>query len=251
MKKTFLMLICLLMSTFTYATSGMNYNAHVKGIMLERFDSVADHLYEASAKTGMNMAELTAIASLESKLRIKAKNPHSTASGMLQYTKRTWTNKRREYGPELGISPNAQPLNPRANLLIGSKDLTDSKTRLIEKTHLTHETVRLGDIYMSHFLGENGATKLINSHSNKPINRIITIHKGNYRYYYKPNGQIRTAREFRLYMDTIAKKELAVYEKAIMEYQVKRLFQPFNDVIDNLRMQPQFAMISTIQRSLT
>lgn len=243
--KTFLIIIALVMSTFTYAGSGISqYNDHAKQVMLERFSDVADHLFEASHKTGINMAELTAIASLESKLQAKVKNPNSTATGVLQYTKRTWKYKRGKYAQELGIDSNAQPINLRANLLIGSKDLSQTKEWLIENTHLTLDTVRLGDVYISHFLGENGAAKLINSYSHKPINQIVTIHKGNKRYYYKPNGQVRTAREFRLYMDELAKNELAVYERAIMEYQVKRLFEPFHNLIDNIRDVGQVALLA-------
>ena len=242
MFKTFITALVLMVLSLTHAPAqAATYNDHAKSVMLERFDGVKDHLYEASVTTGINMAELTAIASLESKLRPAVHNAsgHGSAKGILQYTNRTWKVKRAEYGKELGVAPGAHQYDLRANLLIGGKDLQGIKTFLIENTHVTQESLRLGDVYMAHFLGHYGAAKLINSYSHTPMNKIVKIHPGNKRYYYKPNGQIRTAREFRNYMDDIAKREVVVYERAIMEYQVARLFQPFKDAAIAIGISPQ------------
>lgn len=248
MFKTFIMTLVLMVLSLTHATvQAATYNDHAKAVMLERFDGVKEHLYEASVTTGINMAELTAIASLESKLRPAVRNEsgHGSAKGILQYTNRTWKVKRAEYAKELGISSKANQYNLRANLLIGGKDLQDIKQFLIDQTHVTRDTLRLGDVYMAHFLGHYGAVKLINSYSHTPMNKIVKIHPGNKRYYYKPNGQIRTAREFRNYMDEIAKREVVVYEKAIMEYQVSRLFEPLKNAIVAFNFTPQFVAALT------
>lgn len=234
--KTFLTLIMLLViSTATYASPvSLKYNDHTRSVMLDRFEGVKDHLFEASQVTGIDMAELTAIASLESKLVGNVRNPHGTASGMLQYTNGTWKHKRKMYAKELGLSPNAHQFNVRANLLIGSKDLQETKESLVKRTHLDYDTLRLGDVYMSHFLGEDAAVRLINSYSHKPINKIVKINAGNYRYYYKPNGKIRTAREFRQFMNKIATDELKVYQAEISKYQLVKFFEPFQGLMDTL-----------------
>lgn len=244
MKTLTLMLVLFLTSMTVNAsqsTTTRKYSEHSKTVMLERFDQIKGDLYHASVTAGISMAELTALGSLESKLRVKAKNPHSTAAGVLQYTNGTWKSKKKLYSKELGIKPNAHQYDVKANLLIGAKDLQETKQKLIEKTHLTNETIRLGDLYISHFTGSGAAIKIINSYSHKPINKIIKLHKGNERYYYKPNGQIRTAREFRQFMDQITQAELKVYERRIVRYQVKETLKMFSIV--KLDMSAELAKI--------
>ena len=243
MKTYILLILTILMSTManaSIATSGVNpnkYNTYAKGIMLDRFNNIKGQLYEASVTTGINMNELVAIGSLESKLvgnaKVKVKN--GTAAGVLQYTNATWVMKKKKYAAELGIPSNAHQNNVRANLLIGSKDLQETKAKLIERTHLTAETLTLGDVYLSHFLGEDAAVKVINSYSHKPINQIVRIHPGNGRYYINKNGKYRTAREMRQYMNKLVTDEMHVYQEAVMYYQIKRLFKPVTQLAERVR----------------
>lgn len=243
MKTYILLFIALMFSTManasTATTGSTKYNAYAQKVMLERFDNVKADIYHASVTTGMNMTELVAIGSLESKLQPKSKNPGSSAKGVLQYTNSTWKHKRQQYAAELGLPSNAHQNNIRANLLIGSKDLQDTKTRLIQRTHLTEETLTLGDVYLSHFLGEDGAVKVINSYSHKPVNQIVKIHPGN-KYYYNSNGKFRTAREMRQYMNRLVDEEIKVYQVAITEYQVERVFAPIHNVISAIRDSQRF-----------
>ena len=250
MKTLTLMLVLFLTSMTVNAsqsTTTRKYSEHSKTVMLERFDQIKGDLYHASVTAGISMAELTALGSLESKLRVKAKNPHSTAAGVLQYTNGTWKSKKKLYSKELGIKPNAHQYDVKANLLIGAKDMRDTKKTLIEKTHLTNETVRLGDLYMSHFTGAGAAIKIINSYSHKPIDQIIKLHKGNRPYYYKPNGKVRTAREFRQFMDQIAQAELKVYEQHIVNYQIKKFFDPIKRFVTDFNPVMEIARLSRYQ----
>lgn len=238
MKTCILFFITLIMSTManasTATTGSQKYNAYAQELMLKRFDSVKGDIFEASVTTGINMSELVAIGSLESKLKTVAQPKRGSAKGILQYTDRTWKSKRKRYADELGLASNAHQNNLRANLLIGSKDLQDTKQKLIERTHLTEQTLTLGDVYLAHFLGEDGAVKVINSYSHKPVNQIVAIHPGN-SYYNKPNGQFRTAREMRQHMNLLVKEEIKVYQDAILEYQIRRAFGPVHDIIDALK----------------
>lgn len=253
MKTYILLFIMMMFSTManasTATTGSSKYNAHAQELMLKRFDNVKADMYEASITTGVNMSELVAIGSLESKLQPRAKNPRSTAGGVLQYTNGTWKAKRKQYAAELGIPSNAHQTNLKANLLIGSKDLQETKDRLIERTHLTEKTLTLGDVYLSHFLGEDGAVRVINSYSHKPVNQIVTIHSGN-NYYYKPNGQYRTAREMRQYLNYLVKEELKVYEMAITEYQIERVFSEPAEVISYVRESQRFIKDELPDRSI-
>lgn len=233
------LIILLMFFTFVPA-SYASYNApsvRDQQIMIKRFEKVQDHVYEAAMRTGLNMEELAAIASLESKFVVRARNQEGTsAKGVLQYTNSTWASDRKKYAKALGLKKNVSVFDPKANLLIGAQSLVETRKNIIDKTHLTEETVRPGDIYMSHFLGEYGALKVINSKSNTPINKIVKV-SGNYRYFYKPNGKIRTAREFRQHMNNLVIQEAKVYSKSIAQYQVARfkaeVTDQFKEFIDN------------------
>jgi hypothetical protein len=201
-----------------HASVGANPTDYTKKVMSERFNKVKADLYYASKTTGMDMGDLTAIASIESDLKSGAQSKHSSASGMLGHTKGTWAADRKAYHSQVGLSSNASRMNARASLLIGAASLLDSKRYLVERTHLTESQVKLGDQYMTHFLGRDMAVRVINSNSNTPMNRLVKISKGNWGLFVKPNGKVRTAREFRTYMNTIVERERAAYVDQIKSY---------------------------------
>lgn len=201
-----------------HASVGAKPNDYTKKVMSERFNKVKADLYYASKTTGMDMGDLTAIASIESGLISSAKSKHSTASGMLGHTRGTWAADRKAYHSQLGLSPNVRASNARASLLIGAGSLMDSKRYLVERTHLTESEIKLGDQYMSHFLGRDMAVRVINSNSNTSMNRLVKISKGNYSFFVKPNGKVRTAREFRVFMNTLVERERAFYSDQIKQF---------------------------------
>lgn len=204
------------------ASIGANPNDYTKKIMLERFNRVKADIYYASKTTGMDMADLTAIASIESGLISSAKNQHSSASGMLGHTKGTWAADRKAYHSKLGLPANAKVTNPRASLLIGAGGLMESKRYLVERTHLTEDQIQLGDQYMSHFLGRDTAVRVLNSSSGTPMNKLVRISRGNHGMFVKPNGKVRTAHEFRVYLNTIVERERSFYKSQIKQYVVKQ-----------------------------
>lgn len=212
-----------------HASVGANPNAYTTKIVMDRLDGLKENFYEASQISGFDMADLVAISSLETTLRGNVKSRFSSAAGLVQYTKGTWKQDVGLYAKQLGLSKNVDVYNVRANLLIGSTALYNLKELLIEKSHLTEETLRVGDLYMSHLVGTNGAIAIINSNSNTPISKVITLHKGNYSMYHKPNGQVRTAREFRLHMQYLVKRERTFYEKKVRHYQLVKSVSPYVD----------------------
>ncbi|UQT03247.1 putative endolysin [Serratia phage vB_SmaM-Yubaba] len=209
-----------------HASVGANPNEYTTKVVMKRFDGLKEHLYEASKVSGFDMVDLVAISSIESTLRPNVKSQYSSANGVMQYTRSTWKQDRKLYAKQLGLPATVQVTNPRANLLIGATALYNVKQLLIEKSHLTDKTVRIGDLYMSHLVGTGGALAVINSNSNKPVNQILRITKGNWSMYYKPNGQVRTAREFRLYMDYLVKRERSFYEKEVRRFQIAKIAAP-------------------------
>lgn len=222
-----------------HASVGANPNDYTKKVMSERFNKVKADLYYASKTTGMDMGDLTAIASLESDLKSSAISKHSSASGMLGYTKGTWVAHRKAYHNQVGVSPNARVSNPRASLLIGASSLMDSKRYLAERTHLSESQIKLGDQYMAHFLGADLAVKVLNSNSNTPMSRLTKVtSRGNSNLFVKPNGKVRTAREFRTFMNTIVERERAAYIEQIKQYktaqrvkEIKRQYPEADDLL--------------------
>lgn len=229
MNVMFMILIAGWISTASvaHASVGANPNEYTTKIVMERFNKLKPHLYEASQVSGMDMADVVAIGSIESTLRGNVKSTFSSASGVMQYTKSTWKQDRSLYAGQLGLPANADVFNTRANLLIGATALSNLKQFLIEKSHLTEETLRVGDLYMSHLVGTTGAINIINSNSNKPINQIISLAKGNWKMYHKPNGQVRTAREFRLYMNQLVEREKQFYVEEVRKFQIAQVIRPF------------------------
>lgn len=202
-----------------HASVGANPNDYTKKVMSERFNKVKADLYYASKTTGMDMGDLTAIASIESDLKSSARSKHSSASGMLGYTKGTWVAHRKAYHNQVGVSSSARVSNPRANLLIGASSLMDSKRYLAERTHLSESQIKLGDQYMAHFLGLDLAVKVLNSSSNTSMSRLVRItSKGNQNLFVKPNGKVRTAREFRTFLNNIVERERAAYIEQVKTY---------------------------------
>lgn len=218
------------------ASIGAAPNEYTTKIVMKRFDGMKAHFYEAAQVSGFDMGDLVAFSSLESTLRGNVKSQYSNASGALQYIPSTWRQDRGLYAKQLGLPANVAVTNTRANLLIGATSLSNLKQLLIEKSHLTEDTIRIGDLYMSHLVGTNGALAIINSNSNTPISKVISVNNGNRPLYFKPNGQVRTAREFRKHLDFLVKRERAFYQRAVNQYQLVMssapVVQPFDSISD-------------------
>lgn len=228
-----------------HASVGANPNDYTKKVMSDRFNKVKADLYYASKTTGIDMGDLTAIASIESDLKSSARSKHSSASGMLGHTKGTWAADRKAYHSQLGLSSNVRPSNARASLLIGAASLLDSKRYLVERTHLSESQVKLGDQYMTHFLGRDMAVRVINSNSGTPMNRIVKISKGNWGLFVKPNGNVRTAREFRTFMNTIVERERAAYVEQIKQYKTAQRYQEIKSDFPETDEQLIMAQVNT------
>lgn len=110
-----------------------------------------------------NSPDIAAFAKAESGNNPNAKNPNSTASGLLQFTNKTWADMVNRYGKQTGIdlkdknNPQAQATMAQLYAQDNIKSLQNTLGRLPTK----------GELYMAHVLGANGAAKLINADPNK------------------------------------------------------------------------------------
>lgn len=109
------------------------------------------------------------IANIESGGNSNAKSSNTTASGLLQFTNRTWKYAVDKYGKDLGITykdkNNPQAQKALATLML--KDNAEDLQKILGRE--PHDT----EIYLTHFLGLEGAKKLLNSNPNELAARIL------------------------------------------------------------------------------
>jgi hypothetical protein len=92
-----------------------------------------------------------------------AKNPNSSASGLYQFTNKTWAYMVSKYGQQTGIKlsdkndPQSQAVMARMYANDNVKALNQSLGR----------QPNIGELYIAHVLGANGAAKLINANPNR------------------------------------------------------------------------------------
>jgi hypothetical protein len=144
---------------------------------------------KASQVTGARFSYLLATAKVESNLNPNAAAKTSSAGGLFQFIDRTWIGTLKEAGPHLGYSRYADAItrtddgryvisdqsmrreimalrqDPTANALMAGV-FTNSNAK-----HLTNKLGRAptdGELYMAHFMGANGAARLISAAENNP-----------------------------------------------------------------------------------
>ena len=88
-----------------------------------------------------------------------AKNPNSSASGLYQFTNKTWADMVMKHGKETGIGIGDKN-NPQAQAVMASLYAKDN-IPVLEKTLGRMPTVP--ELYMAHVLGGHGASKLLSA----------------------------------------------------------------------------------------
>lgn len=97
----------------------------------------------------------------------------SSAFGKYQFTRDTWIETYRKLNPKTGLSDAriwAQRTNPELQERLMVK-LTQDNSAKLERAGLP---VNDGTLYLAHFLGSGGATKLLRADANTPADRVLT-----------------------------------------------------------------------------
>lgn len=113
--------------------------------------------------TTINDQLMGAFAKAESNGNPNAKNPNSTASGLMQFTNRTWADMVNKYGSQTGIKIGDKS-NPQAQQVMARLYAQDN---IKELQKLTGRTPTQGELYAAHVLGATGASKLLNADPNQ------------------------------------------------------------------------------------
>jgi len=145
---------------------------------------IIDSLRQASAATGVDFDFLVAQASAESGLRdgVQARQRHSSASGLFQFTAQTWLRMMREHGARYGHGDLAAAIAPAANGHLGVEDAATEKQILdLRKDaklagimagelakqnaaalqHALHRKANPAELHLAHLLGATGAIRFL------------------------------------------------------------------------------------------
>jgi hypothetical protein len=145
---------------------------------------IIDSLKQASAATGVDFDFLVAQASVESGLRggVHARQRHSSASGLFQFTAQTWLQMMRSHGAEYGLGDLAARITPGANGHLSVSDRASEKQILdlrkdvklagimaaeLAKQNAAalqsvfHRKANPAELHLAHLLGATGAIRFL------------------------------------------------------------------------------------------
>ena len=144
--------------------------------------AVVAALKNAAAETGSDFSYLLGTAMRESSLKTNAQSSTSSAGGLFQFVDQTWLGLVKNHGAKYGLGSLAQAINvtadgryhadndaDRGKILSLKKDPQISALMAGEYTRSTQGTMEAnlgrqvcgGELYAAHFLGADGACKLI------------------------------------------------------------------------------------------
>lgn len=171
----------------------------------------------ASSTTGTDFAYLVKTAERESNFNVSAKAKTSSATGLFQFIEQTWLETLKQSGDRHGLGDYAKDISRRsdgryyvadaarrreildlrkdpeaASLMAG--ELTAKNGAYLE-SRLGREPSN-GELYIAHFLGAGGATKLISHAESNPEARADTLFprqaRANRSIFYTSSGKARS-----------------------------------------------------------
>lgn len=122
------------------------------------YSTYKDMIIAASKMVGVDPGLMATMAAIESGFRGRVKADTSSATGLYQFVGATWKAMLAKYGPKYGLDPSTPPTDPRANALLGAEYIREN-SEILAKGLGRQPTDT--DIYLAHFLGPNGALKLL------------------------------------------------------------------------------------------
>ena len=178
---------------------------------------VTGAIRNAAGATGAHFEYLLATAQIESGLNPNVKASTSSATGLFQFIDQTWLATVKDAGPSLGYGKYADAISrsksgrmfvrdpamraeimklrkdPSANALMAGAFTKSNEARLTTK--IGREPTD-GELYMAHFLGVGGASKLIAANADRPGATAASVFPraaaANRSIFYDTQGQART-----------------------------------------------------------
>lgn len=192
--------------------------------------TIATALKAASERTGTDFDYLLKTAMRESSLNCEAQSTTSSACGLFQFTEQSWLGTLKNHGAALGLGDHAAAITKTANgryvvenaaerqeilalrndahasALMAGAYTQDSAAMLEDRLGRAPNE---GELYIAHFLGAGGASKLIGAAEDTPNARADTLFPAaagaNKSIFYDGEGRARSASE--VYRNLVAKHD--------------------------------------------
>ena len=153
---------------------------------------IAGEILRAAKDTQFPADTLFAIAEKESSFDINNRPPKGSALGLMQFLDQTWLEAVKKYGEEFGLGDEAETIltrpdgerehhyvedeaeedrilelrrDPYLSAVLAAKNLLAAKERIEARLETAMDE---RDLYLPHFLGANGAAKLLSNAEEKP-----------------------------------------------------------------------------------
>src|SRR5690242_19795955 len=158
--------------------------------------TVTGAIRQAARMTGADFKYLLATAQVESNLNPNAQAATSSARGLFQFTEQTWLTTLKELGGPLGYGPYANAISrqPSGDYAISDPSMTRAVLNLrsdpnanalmagaFTKPNADKLADRLGrgptegELYVAHFLGSTGASRLISLADSRPMTPAAAV----------------------------------------------------------------------------
>ena len=155
-------------------------------------ETVVAAIQNASQRTGVDFGYLLTKAQTESSFNPDAKASSSSATGLYQFTDKTWLEMVRDHGQDCGIGQYASAINndcqvsssaTRTQILNLRKDPSISAYMAAEYTKINQQQLEANtdakvgktELYLAHFLGAGGASKFLNAYESNPNTKAAHI----------------------------------------------------------------------------
>lgn len=188
---------------------------------------IAGTIKQAANKTGTSFEYLVSAAKIESNLNPTAAAPTSSARGLYQFIEQTWLGTVKEAGAKFGYGKYAEAItrtssgryevsdpaarseilklrnDPAANAAMAGVLTQSNSFKLVGEIGRRPTD---GELYMAHFMGVRGASRLINNAENNPnataANLFPAAASANRSIFYDRGGRARTVSEVYSVLDT-------------------------------------------------
>ena len=180
--------------------------------------TVTGAIRQAALMTGADFKYLLATAQVESNLNPNAQAATSSARGLFQFTDQTWLTTLKEQGGPLGYGPYANAISrqPSGDYAVSDPSMTRAVLNLrsdpnanalmagaFTKLNAGKLADRLGrgptegELYVAHFLGPTGASRLIGLADSRPMTPAAAVFptaaRANPTIFYDGRGNARSA----------------------------------------------------------
>ncbi|HEU5019434.1 MAG TPA: transglycosylase SLT domain-containing protein [Pseudolabrys sp.] len=168
----------------------------VASVLSNAANQITGAISQAARSTGISFEYLLTTARIESKLNPAAQASTSSASGLYQFIDQTWLGTLKHAGPTLGYAPYANAIVQGADgrYMVPDPAMRDAIMRLRDDPKVSammagafarSNAAQLastigrapseGELYIAHFLGSDGAAKLITAAARQPQTNAVQM----------------------------------------------------------------------------